>query len=186
MCRPQNIMVCLGKRCKANCTFSAEKYTWFTVWNPPLPTITWSCSLTTNKTEHKRPVFFTILDMWQFQNASAQSVSTLSEHFQSHWDAFTYSNTTVPTHTLRIKCGKKATVHGVLLLSCSEISGRQIPQKWHPRQQDCPHMLSCVQSTRAKRAVTARPAFVLSLNKARHVYIQSVSLCGARSYFRGS
>lgn len=37
VCRPQIIMVCLGKRCKANCTFSAEKYTWFTVWKLPPP-----------------------------------------------------------------------------------------------------------------------------------------------------
>lgn len=39
VCRPYNILIYLGKRCKANCTFSAEKYTWFTVWKllPTLP-----------------------------------------------------------------------------------------------------------------------------------------------------
>lgn len=89
VCRLQNIMFCLGKRCKANCTFSAEKYTRFTVWK--LPPNHFMCSLTTNKTKtkHKRLVFFTTSDIWQFQNASAQSVSTLSEHFHRYRDVFT-------------------------------------------------------------------------------------------------
>ena len=62
------------------------------------------CSLKTNKTEHKKTVFFTISDIWQFENASAQSVST-SEHFHHHWDVFTPVGI-VSMHSVRIKRDK--------------------------------------------------------------------------------
>lgn len=124
----QAIMVCLGKRCKANCTFSAEKYTWFTVWKLPPHTHTHTHKQTTiscvnnnqNKTEHKRPVFFTTSDRWQFWNSSAQCVSTLSEHFHRYWDVFTQS-TVAPVHTTRSMCDKGNCANRVLFFLLEDI-----------------------------------------------------------------
>lgn len=159
------------KRCKANCTFSAEKYTWFTVWklppDPPTPTFV---HLQQSKQKHKRPVFFTTSDIWQFQNTSAQSVSTLSEHFHSYWDVFTL---VAPTHAVRRKWRRQQGSS----VSCYEISGRRcqnFPKKWRPKQVDYPPRVLFVFGPQgAKRAVSARPAFVLALRGPCHIYTQS-------------
>lgn len=96
--------------------------------------------------------------MWQFQNASAQSVSTLSEHFQSHWGAFTYSNTAVPTRTLRIKCGKRQLCMGSSF-SRYEISDRQIsPEVTSRTTRLSPHVVVC--SVHKGKASCDRPSSV--------------------------
>lgn len=122
------------------------------------------CSLTTIKTKHKRPVFFTTSDIWQFQNASAVCPSV---HYQSIFIDIGMSLLShyivAPMHTVRHKCDKGKQGSS---FSCYEISGRQgqIPRKWHPKQWDYPHVLHvfCPQGQQSK-AVTAPPAFVLGL-----------------------
>lgn len=128
----QNRIVCLGKRCKANCTFSAEKYTWFTIWkllppHPPSPPHLFTYN-SQNKTEHKRPVFFTTSDIWQFQNTPLHS---LSVHYQSIFIVIGMSLLlqfiVVSTHT-HTHCKKqvtKATVPTGVLLLLLGISSRQ-------------------------------------------------------------
>lgn len=125
--------------------------------------------------------------------AASRSLCSLSERYQR--DVFTLAVIVVPTdtqaHTVRTKCDKGNTANRVrflLLLDISQLmlniqemaskTTRLIPV-WY--------VCVCFKSTWANQAVTARPVFVLSLNRARHV--QSVSLRGAwlpDSYFRGS
>lgn len=159
VCRPQKIMVCVGKRCKANCTFSAEKYTWFTVWKstPPPPTI--SCvHLQQSKTKHKIAVFFTTSHIWQFKNTSAQCVSTISEHFRRHWDVFTCCCS--PAHHEKQVWRRQLRWQGPFssVIRCetgnTEFPGNDIQSDAVP---------TCHQSTGAKRAATARPAFIVHI-----------------------
>lgn len=188
VCRPQNIMVCSGKRCKANYTFSAEKYTWFTVWKLTPPPQPFHVSLTTIKTKQnkKRPIFFTTSDIWQLQNDSALSVSTLSEHFHTYWDVFTLAICCCAHAHCKKQAWQRQLCQQGSSFSRYEISGGQcqIPRKWHPKQWDYPHVL-CVFSPQGQEC----PSNVCTQSlRACHIYIQSVSLwcVVAKSPFRRS
>lgn len=164
VCRPQNIMIFLGKRCKANCTFSVEKYTWFTVWKPPpLPQPFHVFTYNKQKQKHKR--LFTTSNIWQFQ-MSAQSVSQLSEHCQSNWDVFT-----LPI----IKCDKGNCAN------MGPLSGWDITQA-KPNSQEVisttmrgSPFIVCVRSTEAKSAVSD------GLSLRRPITSSYKSLCDAWS-----
>lgn len=104
-------MVFLGKRCKANCTFSAEKYTWFTVWKlPPQPFHVF----THNKQKHNKNIKDQSSSPPPTSGSFKTPLHSLSVHYQSIFIvigmSFTLSIIIVPTHTVRITCDKKATV----------------------------------------------------------------------------
>lgn len=105
MCRPQNIMVCLGKRCKANCTFSAEKYTWFTVWKLPPSTI--SC---VHLQQSKQNIKDQSSSPPQTSGSFKTHLRSLSVHYQSIFIDIGMSVLSqyivAPTHTVRHKCDK--------------------------------------------------------------------------------
>lgn len=189
VCRPQNIIVCLGKRCKANCTFSAEKYTWFTVWKlPPQPSHVFTYN-NQNETKHKRLVFFTtrhlavskclcavcqyIIRAFSYRSGCLYSCYLLLRP-HTPWEA-SVTKATVPT--------------GVLLLLLRDIrqampNSQEVTSKTM-RVSPC---VTCFQSTGAKQAVTAHPGVCTQSPRVRHIYTVRLPLwCAVSKWlFRGS
>lgn len=175
------------KRCKANCTFSAEKYTWFTVWKlPPLP-------------PQQFHVFTTIKTKRNIKDQSSspppthgsfktplRSVSILSEHFHRYWMSLLSSM--LHPCTQREGSVTKATVPTGSSSSCYKIPDRQrwIARKWHPKQWSSPSALSLHRG----KASCDRPSSVFSPSpRAGRIYVQSVSplwCIMAKSLFTGS
>lgn len=182
VCRPQNIMFCLGKRCKANCTFSAEKYTWFTVWK--LPPNHFMCSLTTNKTKQN------IKDQSSSPPQTSGSFKTplrsLSVHYQSIFIDIGMSLhlqfIVVPSHTVRSKCDKGNCANRGPLSPVMRFQAGKAKFPGNDIQNNETIPMCCVCSVHRSNTRCDCPSSVcIQSLRARHIYIQSVFLCGARS-----
>lgn len=92
-----------------------------------------------------------------------------------------------PTHAVRSKCDKgncanRGPLSPVMRYQAGDA---KFPGNDIQNNETIPMCCVCVQSTGAKQAVTAHPEFVLKSQRARHIYLQSASLCGAWSPIRG-
>lgn len=159
---------------------------------PPPPTpppTTISCVHNNqNKTEHKRPIFFTTPTSGSFETP----LRSVSVHYQSIFIDTGMSLLSLSLHprTQQEASVTKATVPTGSSSSCYKISGRQrwIPSKWHPKQWYCPHVL-CVFSPQGQSELWLPIQRLLSVSEGSlHLHTVRVPLrcIMAKSLFTGS
>ena len=175
VCRPQNIMVCLGKRCKAKCTFSAEKYTGFTVWKlpppPPPPLQPFMCSLTTNETDQSS-------SSPQTSGSFKTPLRSLSVHYQS---MFIVTVLYSCDYCLRPRTLLEASVTKATVPTGGGGGGGSFPLSLWDAAQTMPEIPPHGNYIQNVETIPASWELPTRQPSVRHVHTQAVSLCGAWS-----